>query len=279
MPLPASSRDRRRRSAGTAKSTKPFAATCPRERAACGEAIKLSRREMTKSRNPRSRFTARQLGKGAILTALALLGGCKRAVLREFYREWANQDVSEVVFEKSRDPRAGGIDLFLRWSSPRFRGTLIPTDQEVPPAPPDDPAAERSRPCRSGPTTGCSFRPKGPATSICSNIGGGNSWRSDGPPGCQSPRMSPNTGNALTMGGMRSQTLGSRECRSQAPSARRLAHRCHLKRLHRSPISRRPREPRRHPPGREDPTRLLGRAARRRPPGGPLLIKGPAPSP
>ena len=24
---------------------------------------------------------------------------------REFYREWANQDVSEAVFEKSRDPR------------------------------------------------------------------------------------------------------------------------------------------------------------------------------
>ncbi len=45
----------------------------------------------------------RQLGTGAILTALAL--GLQSGCTREFYREWANQDVSEAVFEKSRDPR------------------------------------------------------------------------------------------------------------------------------------------------------------------------------
>ena len=64
---------------------------------------------MRKSRNSRSRVTTRQLGIGAILTALAL--GLQSGCTREFYREWANQDVSEAVFEKSRDPR-WRMDIF-----------------------------------------------------------------------------------------------------------------------------------------------------------------------
>jgi hypothetical protein len=97
---------------------------------------------MTKSRNPRSRFTARQLGKGAILTALAL--GAQSGCTREFYREWANQDVSEAVFEKSRDPR-WRIDVFSV-EQPALSRYADPYDQEVPPAPPDDPAAEALSP-------------------------------------------------------------------------------------------------------------------------------------
>ncbi len=122
MPSPASSRDLPRRSVGTAKSINRMA-SCPRGRASCGEAIKLSRREMRKSRNPRSRFTARQLGRGAILTALAL--GAQSGCTREFYREWANQDVSEAVFEKTRDPR-WRMDVFSV-EPPRSRGSPIRT--------------------------------------------------------------------------------------------------------------------------------------------------------
>ena len=41
------------------------------------------------------------------LLALGTLSGCGR----EFYREWANQDVTEAIFEKSRDPRYR-LDMF-----------------------------------------------------------------------------------------------------------------------------------------------------------------------
>jgi hypothetical protein len=63
---------------------------------------------------------------------------------REFYREWANQDVTEVVFEKSRDPR-WRLDLFSV-EPPALSRFADPYDQEVPPAPPDDPAAEALSP-------------------------------------------------------------------------------------------------------------------------------------
>ncbi len=97
---------------------------------------------MRNSRNPRSRFTARQLGIGAILTALAL--GAQSGCTREFYRDWANQDVSEAVFEKSRDPR-WRMDIFSV-EPPALSRFADPYDQEVPPAPPDDPAAEALSP-------------------------------------------------------------------------------------------------------------------------------------
>ncbi|WP_148592789.1 TolC family protein [Aquisphaera giovannonii] len=57
---------------------------------------------------------------------------------REFYREWANQDVSEAVFEKSRDPR-WRLDVFSV-EPPAMSRFASPYDPEFPPAPPDDPA-------------------------------------------------------------------------------------------------------------------------------------------
>ena len=81
--------------------------------------------------------------RGAILLALLAVGsqtGCSR----EFYREWANQDVSEAVFEKSRDPR-WRIDLFSI-EPPALSRFADPYDPEFPPAPPDDPATEALSP-------------------------------------------------------------------------------------------------------------------------------------
>jgi len=70
--------------------------------------------------------------------------GAQIGCTREFYREWANQDVSEAVFEKSRDPR-WRLDTFSV-EPPALSRFADPYDQEVPPAPPDDPAAEALSP-------------------------------------------------------------------------------------------------------------------------------------
>jgi hypothetical protein len=89
-----------------------------------------------------------RLGVGAVLAALAVgpQGGCTR----EFYREWANQDVSEAVFEKSRDPR-WRIDM---WSvePPALSRFADPYDPEAPPAPPDDVATEALSPVPQWPS-------------------------------------------------------------------------------------------------------------------------------
>ncbi len=51
---------------------------------------------------PRSQGKARRLKvAGLALLTLSSGGGCGR----EFFRQWADQDVTEAVFEKSRDPR------------------------------------------------------------------------------------------------------------------------------------------------------------------------------
>ncbi len=89
------------------------------------------------------RFTARRMiVPGNVLTVLALCAqlGCTR----EFYREWANQDVSEAVFEKTRDPR-WRMDVFSV-EPPALSRYADPYDQDVPPAPPDDPASEALSP-------------------------------------------------------------------------------------------------------------------------------------
>ena len=70
--------------------------------------------------------------------------GRRSGCTREFYREWANQDVSEAVFEKTRDPR-WRMDIFSV-EPPALSRFADPYDQEVPPAPPDDPAAEALSP-------------------------------------------------------------------------------------------------------------------------------------
>ncbi|MFO0909666.1 MAG: hypothetical protein U0794_15190 [Isosphaeraceae bacterium] len=85
---------------------------------------------------------ARTRSRAALLAALALAAqaGCGR----EFFREWANQDVSEAIFEKSRDPR-WRLDLFSV-EPPALARFSDPYDPDRPPAPPDDYAAEQMSP-------------------------------------------------------------------------------------------------------------------------------------
>ena len=84
----------------------------------------------------------RHLRRGVTLALLvvAVESGCSR----EFYREWANQDASEAVFEKSRDPR-WRLDAFTV-EPPAMSRFADPYDPEFPPAPPDDPASEALSP-------------------------------------------------------------------------------------------------------------------------------------
>jgi hypothetical protein len=77
---------------------------------------------------------------GLLLVALAPSLGCGR----EFFREWANQDVSEAVFEKSRDPR-WRLDMFSI-EPPAMARYAAPYDPDTPPAPPDDYAAQATSP-------------------------------------------------------------------------------------------------------------------------------------
>ena len=74
------------------------------------------------------------------LLSLLLHAGCGR----EFYREWANQDVSEAIFEKSRDPR-WRLDLFTI-EPPAMSRFADPYDPDRPPAPPDDYATQAMSP-------------------------------------------------------------------------------------------------------------------------------------
>src|SRR5690242_3608572 len=77
-----------------------------------GRVVPMARRSERSTRpaadlsRPRRRL-ARARAAGLLLLALTPAAGCTR----EFFREWANQDVSEAVFEKSRDPR-WRLDLF-----------------------------------------------------------------------------------------------------------------------------------------------------------------------
>lgn len=87
--------------------------------------------------SPRNRRLAGAL---AILAALATGPGCGR----EFFREWADQDVSEAVFEKSRDPR-WRLDTFSI-EPPALSRFPSPYDPDRPPAPPDDYATEKLSP-------------------------------------------------------------------------------------------------------------------------------------
>ncbi len=90
--------------------------------------------ERRRASNPRRRAATL-----ALLTAL-LPAGCGR----EFFREWANQDVSEAIFEKSRDPR-WRIDAFSD-APPWMARYADPYDQDFPPAPPDDYATQALSP-------------------------------------------------------------------------------------------------------------------------------------
>ncbi len=84
----------------------------------------------------------------AAMAGLAL--GSQAGCTREFFREWANQDVSEAVFEKSRDPR-WRLDSFSV-ESPALSRFADPYDQDAPPAPPDDVATEALSPVPQWPS-------------------------------------------------------------------------------------------------------------------------------
>jgi hypothetical protein len=75
-----------------------------------------------------------------VLIALGSHTGCGR----EFYREWANQDASEAIYEKSRDPRYR-LDVFS-WEPPALARYADPYDRDRPPAPPDDFASQSLSP-------------------------------------------------------------------------------------------------------------------------------------
>jgi hypothetical protein len=91
------------------------------------------------------------------LVALAAQAGCGR----EFYREWANQDASESVFEKSRDPR-WRLDMFSI-EPPALSRFADPYDPDRPPAPPDDYASEQTSPVPQWPDNRLLVPPEGTA--------------------------------------------------------------------------------------------------------------------
>ena len=95
-----------------------------------------------KTHAPRSVRTPRRIAPSAALLALAL--GSQAGCGREFFREWANQDVSEAVFEKSRDPR-WRLDMFSI-DPPALSRYADPYDPDRPPAPPDDFATQALAP-------------------------------------------------------------------------------------------------------------------------------------
>ncbi len=86
--------------------------------------------------------TASHRASTAAALLLAMVGGAGCG--REFFREWADQDVSEAVFEKSRDPR-WRLETFSI-EPPALSRFADPYDPDRPPAPPDDYAAEKLSP-------------------------------------------------------------------------------------------------------------------------------------
>ncbi len=87
----------------------------------------------------------------AWLMILAALGfGSQTGCSREFFRNWANQDVSEAVYEKSRDPR-WRLDMFSI-DPPAMSRFADPGDPDAPPAPPDDRATEAMGPVPQWPS-------------------------------------------------------------------------------------------------------------------------------
>ncbi len=75
-----------------------------------------------------------------VILTVASSQGCTRA----FFRQWANQDASEAIFEKSRDPR-WRIDLYTI-EPPSMSRYAEPYDPDHPPAPPDDYATQAMSP-------------------------------------------------------------------------------------------------------------------------------------
>ena len=78
--------------------------------------------------------------RAALALAFALGASATTGCGREFFREWADMDVSEAVFEKSRDPR-WRLETFSI-EPPAMSRHGNPYDPDRIPAPPDDRATE-----------------------------------------------------------------------------------------------------------------------------------------
>lgn len=92
----------------------------------------------------RRRRLAASHGRRLLSLSLALGAAAQAGCGREFYRNWADQDVTEAVFEKSRDPRFR-IDAYTV-EPPALSRFADPYDPDRPPAPPDDHATEALSP-------------------------------------------------------------------------------------------------------------------------------------
>ncbi|MEO6810772.1 MAG: hypothetical protein ABI353_16780, partial [Isosphaeraceae bacterium] len=92
------------------------------------------------TRDVRTARRARRVAGFVMALALTANLGCGR----EFFRQWADQDATEAIFEKSRDPRFR-LDMFTI-EPPALSRFADPYDPDRPPAPPDDRAAEALSP-------------------------------------------------------------------------------------------------------------------------------------
>lgn len=102
------------------------------------------------ARFPHSPRRRRRLGLAAQTAGLALLSlapglGCGR----EFFRQWADQDVTESIFEKSRDPRWRLPTFSI--DQPALARFADPYDPDRPAAPPDDYTASVLSPAPQNP--------------------------------------------------------------------------------------------------------------------------------
>ena len=109
----------------------------------------------------RDRRPLRSLGRVACAAILAVVALWQAGCGREFYREWANQDASQSVFEKSRDPR-WRLDMFSV-DPPALSRYGDPYDPDRPPAPPDDYASEQTSPVSQWPDNRLLVPPEGTA--------------------------------------------------------------------------------------------------------------------
>ncbi|MFM7127954.1 MAG: hypothetical protein ACKO0V_01190, partial [bacterium] len=99
----------------------------------------------------KKRSLKRRLAKAIPLAAFSVASISMSGCTREFFRQWANQDTTEAVFEKSRDPRFR-LDMFSI-EPPAMSRFADPFDPDHPAAPPDDVAAEALSPVPQAPRT------------------------------------------------------------------------------------------------------------------------------
>lgn len=92
-------------------------------------------RDRDRRRSIRRRLARAAMAAAALGFSLAPQFGCGR----EFFRHWADQDASEAIFEKSRDPR-WRLERFTM-EPPALARFANPYDADRQPAPPDDPAS------------------------------------------------------------------------------------------------------------------------------------------